>query len=155
MNMPRWTLVSVLALALTAAGSAWGADTTPEPSGLMDTMRVREFVVFPGYGRVPDHQVVLDADGATLRAHIPATNVQVCDESDVDYSDSTHPKTVCTTSHVEAVPAQDLATPVAYTTTVCANEHLDYADSTHPKRTCLEWRRVEGAHPLAYRVEVF
>jgi hypothetical protein len=155
MNLPRWIFVPVLALTLTAAGSAWGADTAPERLASMDDVRVRDFVVFPGYGRVPNDNVVLDADGTTLRAHIPAANVRVCDESVVDYSDSTHPKTVCTTSHVEAVPARDLATPAAYTTTVCARENVDYSDSTHPKTTCLEWRTVERTYPPEYRVEVF
>jgi hypothetical protein len=155
MKLPRWIIVPVIAVTLTAAGSAAGAETTVEHIALMDDMRVRDFVVFPGYGPVPNTNVVLDADGTTLRAHIPATEVRVCDESDVDYSDSTHPKTVCTASHVETVPAQDLATPLTYTSIVCANEKVDYSDSMYPKTTCLEWRTVARTHPLEYRVEVF
>jgi hypothetical protein len=155
MNRPRWIFISVLALTLTAAVSAWGADTTPGRIVLMGDMRVRDSVVFPGHGQVPNDKVVLDADGRTLHTHIPASKVQICDESSIDYSDSTHPKTVCTRSHVETLPARDLTTPVDYTTTICANEHVDYSDSTHPKKTCLEWRTVERAYPFDYRVEVF
>jgi len=122
-------------------------------SALLGTTRVRDFVRFPAYVRVPNHHVCLD-DG-TLRAHIPAITVQVCDESYVDYSDSKYPRMVCNKSHVETVPAQELATPATYTTTVCLNEFVDYSDSQYPRRTCREWGPVARTYLREYRVEAF
>jgi glc operon protein GlcG len=92
--------------------------------------------------------LVAEVPAHALERPSPAVNVQVCDESAVNYSDSTHPKTMCTRSHVARVPA------VSDTATVCVNEHVDYSDSKYPKRTCLEWAPAEKTYPQEYPVKV-
>ena len=92
------------------------------------------------------------ADGRTVPARLPATHVLVCDERDIDYSDSKYPRTVCTKAHVEPVSAP---APVPDTARVCVNETVDYSDSKYPTRTCNAWGVVARPAAREPRVEVF
>ncbi|MEQ1665598.1 MAG: hypothetical protein ABL927_09510 [Bdellovibrionales bacterium] len=92
---------------------------------------------------------------AMLRVSIPATKTEVCLESYVDHSNSTHPTTVCTKSKIDITPAHFIETSTTYVAKACVKTEYKPNQNGYMMPNCLQQMDVTLKDSLNYTSEEF
>jgi hypothetical protein len=90
-----------------------------------------------------------------LRVSVPELVQEVCLESYVDHSNSTHPTTVCTKSVTKTIPAHFIETSTTYPAKACVKVIYQPNQNGYMMPTCVQQIDVTLKDSLTYTSEEF